>query len=328
MSCILFNRASYEMLIENSCLARTILNQFVNRQELDGEFFMSWSEWMFNLNAAAHRERYRNVTAEEVEEAGNNTEADDEFAEIKDWDDPVQLAALFGRIGYQCAEFAEYHPKRASVEMLNEIRARIAAEAQTPAYAAKVEQRRQEQRAQHNAQVAELTAKLRAKYPNAKPASAFKTTAARVAANMRTELKAKYPGVKFEIKSKSYSGGNSVTVRYTDGPAFAKVEAIVNRYESGSFNGLDDSYDYDHSAIGEAFDAVFGRVRHTFVERSYTPDAMRSAADLVSMRYSNETPMTVKVSDYDGHAYIETDWSRENQRHDIYALLHATDLRF
>lgn len=89
------------------------------------------------------------------------------------------------------------------------------------------------------------------------------------AKNMRIELKAAFPGIKFSVQSKSYSGGCSITVYWTDGPTTKQVEAIIDRYSAGSFDGMDDLYSYEHSAWTDAF----GSAKYVFATRDYS-DAM------------------------------------------------------
>lgn len=65
-------------------------------------------------------------------------------------------------------------------------------------------------------------------------------TCAETAKILRAELKAKYPGVKFSVRSKTYTGGASITVEWTDGP----VERSYNRHEyvtmpDGTYHNLD-----------------------------------------------------------------------------------------
>ena len=87
---------------------------------------------------------------------------------------------------------------------------------------------------------------------------------AKVAQNLRTELKRKFPGVKFSVTSSSFSGGNSITVHYEDGPAFDDVEGIVNRYQDSHADAESGDYwDYDPSAFNE----VFGGAKFTHLER-------------------------------------------------------------
>lgn len=57
MSCILFSRASYELLIEQSPLAVSVLRNFESRPEFTDDFVLSWAEW------------YRNTEPAEIEKA-------------------------------------------------------------------------------------------------------------------------------------------------------------------------------------------------------------------------------------------------------------------
>lgn len=52
------------------------------------------------------------------------------------------------------------------------------------------------------------------------------------AKEIRKELKIKFPGVKFSVRTKKYSGGSSISVSWTDFPTVAAVEEITNKYES------------------------------------------------------------------------------------------------
>lgn len=58
---------------------------------------------------------------------------------------------------------------------------------------------------------------------------------------IRRDLKVKFPGVKFSVRSAYFSQGSSVDVSYTDGPSKLSVLAIVNAYGGRGFNSSDDS---------------------------------------------------------------------------------------
>jgi hypothetical protein len=70
---------------------------------------------------------------------------------------------------------------------------------------------------------------------------------AAAAATIRKELKAAFPSVKFSVTSDSFSGGDSVDVRWTDGPTTGQVEKFSSKYQYGHFNGMDDIYEYTNS---------------------------------------------------------------------------------
>lgn len=57
---------------------------------------------------------------------------------------------------------------------------------------------------------------------------------------IRPFLKAAWPGVKFSVRSDSYSGGASIRVRWTDGPTTKQVDAVVKPFEGARFDGMID----------------------------------------------------------------------------------------
>lgn len=72
-------------------------------------------------------------------------------------------------------------------------------------------------------------------------------TVAQCAAAIRKDLKQAFPGIKFSVTSSSYSMGNSVSIRYVDGVLNNEVRDIVQKYQYGSFNGMEDIYEYTNS---------------------------------------------------------------------------------
>lgn len=68
-----------------------------------------------------------------------------------------------------------------------------------------------------------------------------------VAKLIRKQLKAKFPDVTFSVRSRSYAGGSSIDISYTDGPTCAEVTEITRQYSSKRFDGMQDlSYSVDH----------------------------------------------------------------------------------
>lgn len=61
---------------------------------------------------------------------------------------------------------------------------------------------------------------------------------------IRKELKANFPSIKFSVKSSSYAGGASISIRWTDGPARKAVEKITDKFAGARFDGMDDSTEY------------------------------------------------------------------------------------
>lgn len=138
---------------------------------------------------------------------------------------------------------------------------------------AKREQEGRERKLKVDAEVA----RLKALYPWAKPADKL-SPHARAAANIREELHRAYPGIKFSVKSQSYSGGDSVNVYWVMGPTEKEVDAIISKYKDGYFDGMQDMHIHDNSVEHAAVDAVLGSVKHVFGHREYTFDAESTVA--------------------------------------------------
>lgn len=62
------------------------------------------------------------------------------------------------------------------------------------------------------------------------------------AKKIRIELKKNFPGTKFSVTSSTFSMGSSVDVSWTDLPKQKEVDAILNKFQSGSFDGMQDMY--------------------------------------------------------------------------------------
>lgn len=121
---------------------------------------------------------------------------------------------------------------------------------------------------------AAAVAELVAKYPMLVTAAATKGGGLQAAAkNIRIELKAAFPAIKFSVKSSRFSMGDSIDVSWTDGPMTAQVEAIIKKYAAGSFNGMEDIYEYASSAWTNAF----GDAKYVHSQRSLSDAAVASA---------------------------------------------------
>ena len=96
--------------------------------------------------------------------------------------------------------------------------------------------------------------------------SSTKSDHALAAANIRRELKAAFPAIKFAIRSSSYTGGDSIDIRWHLGPTEKQVEAISNKYQEGSFNGMIDLYEYDND---RTWSKTYGGSKYIHTRREY-----------------------------------------------------------
>ena len=111
---------------------------------------------------------------------------------------------------------------------------------------------------------------------------------------LRQALREALPGVKFGVRSSSYSGGASINVTWTDGPNTQQVEAVTNTFKGGYFDGM---IDYKgsvyHKLDGE--DVRFG-ADFIFTHRDYSDEAVARAIDRVTKRFGGCEAIT--VADY------------------------------
>lgn len=135
--------------------------------------------------------------------------------------------------------------------------------------------------AQQQARAAAVAA-LRAQRPDLTPASVKGGPLIAAAKNMRFELSQAFPGVKFSVKSDRYSAGTLIDVCWTNGPTSKEVEKIINRYKSGSFDGITDSHEYSHSLWLDAF----GQAKSISTRRKYSDSAIEAAIQIVADKYS------------------------------------------
>ncbi len=101
------------------------------------------------------------------------------------------------------------------------------------------------------------------------------------AKNIRIELKRAYPVIKFSVRTDRYSGGTSINVDWTDGPTTGQVEEIAKKYSGGSFNGMEDIYEYSRDSWTDAF----GDAKYVFCNRADSTAAIESAIRTVFARY-------------------------------------------
>lgn len=140
--------------------------------------------------------------------------------------------------------------------------------------AKRMEQAEQERKAQREKAERKAMAEARKKYPYLKE----NARGAEVSANLRKELREVWPSVRFSVRYKSFSGGDEITVKYSDGPRVEDVKAIAYRYQDHSADHTGDYWDYTPNA----FNKVFGGVSFVFVERDFTPETIAKAAEVVA----------------------------------------------
>lgn len=126
-------------------------------------------------------------------------------------------------------------------------------------------------------------------------------TCAETAKLIRQALKEAFPGVKFSVRSSTYSGGASITVGWTDGPTSDQVDGIVKVFEGSYFDGMTDYKGLNYSAINGQ-EVRFG-ADFVFTNRKFSLAFLAATAQSVCEAYKLQ--MQLKVIDNGWGAYVE-----------------------
>jgi len=141
---------------------------------------------------------------------------------------------------------------------------------------AELETRRKEKSDKEEAQAKEeCRAAFLAAHPELAPVDPKKyDSLTKGSKNLRRELKDAFPKTKFSVRSRSYSGGDSIDVNWTDGPTTEAVEKISDKYQQGNFNGMEDIYEYSSTNV---WPDVFGGAKYVMTNRQYSNEAYLQA---------------------------------------------------
>jgi hypothetical protein len=123
----------------------------------------------------------------------------------------------------------------------------------------------------HAAAFAQAVDKLLEQYPWARSFAAEmtgKSTHATAAEAARRLLRHHFPGHAFTVRSESFSGGNSMSIKWTLGPTSKQVHEVVDGLKQGRFDGMTDYYENDHSPESDAYRKVFAaQIKYMDVSR-------------------------------------------------------------
>jgi hypothetical protein len=151
---------------------------------------------------------------------------------------------------------------------------------------------------------------------------------------VRAALKKGFPGVKFSVRSDTYSMGASIRVNWTDGPCTAAVRAITGQFSGSGFDGMIDMK-HSHSSwlmpdgtacvasdpgtsgsMGmhppvrnwmpdpEAKLVHFG-ADYVFTNRALSPALLNRVRDRLAAKGYPVEAVEVLTSDYDGSGYLK-----------------------
>jgi len=105
-----------------------------------------------------------------------------------------------------------------------------------------------------------------------------KNGAVQVTSNIRKELKARFAGVKFSVRKRSY---DSVSVIWMDGPTEEQVKAVTDKYKDSYFDGMQDM----SVSCVSPFNRIYGGVGYVFTDRDYSDGMKEKAVNMVAKKY-------------------------------------------
>jgi hypothetical protein len=128
------------------------------------------------------------------------------------------------------------------------------------------------------------------------------------AKDIRRDLKDAFPGVKFRVTAKTFSGGNSVNVHWTYGPSLKSVEKIVDPFQCGYFDGSEDLYHYVDTGKPNTAKWVicnrqipdFERIKEDFIRLSNYADPEKNFWNIQSLIHRILTNLSFPSDSYQG----------------------------
>jgi hypothetical protein len=98
--------------------------------------------------------------------------------------------------------------------------------------------------------------------------------AAAVAKNVRKDLRMNFGKFTFSVRK---SGASSLSVEWTDGPQEAQVKTLLQKFRNGSFNCMEDYYEFSESP----FHQIYGGVQYINLKRNLTDTVIEKAIEKV-----------------------------------------------
>ena len=109
-------------------------------------------------------------------------------------------------------------------------------------------------------------------------------TTAETAKLLRQALKERFPTTRFSVRSKTYSGGSSIDIEWTDGPTTTAVDALKAHFEGATFDGMIDLKSY-LPAVAHNGEVVKMGADFIFTHRRYTGPFLSRVVAEVGTRY-------------------------------------------
>jgi len=137
------------------------------------------------------------------------------------------------------------------------------------------------------------------------------------AKQIREELKTTFSETKFSVTASCFAGGDSVHIDWTNGVTCKQVKSFVDKYQYGSFDGMNDIYEYTNNRTD------ISQVKYVQCQRDFTEELV--------LRYFTQFQATLdgwenlKTLDQTSEELLKQ-WSTWTARNYIYRHLNTVDL--
>lgn len=138
--------------------------------------------------------------------------------------------------------------------------------------------------------------------------------------NIRILLKRNFPGVKFSVRMPYYG---SVCIAWEDGAPENAVIAVISCFKHGSFNGMNDCYEYNHSP----FNDLYGGVSYISTSRKKSDALIAKAIEQLRIKEEQTLPDGVTVEAYKrgNLLFIKRDGFNESYQAAISEIIESMD---
>lgn len=151
---------------------------------------------------------------------------------------------------------------------------------------------------------------------------------------IREILKVEFPGIKFSVRSKMYSGGSSIDIGWTDGPTAKQVSAYTGMFEGATFDGMIDLKSYVTITNEDGEEIHYG-ADFVFENREYSDALTQKVAERAAHYYGMDVPVMNEHGWYDRgvHNFPVCNSNLDNLADKIsqwrqYAVWEGSDIKF
>jgi len=147
---------------------------------------------------------------------------------------------------------------------------------------------------------------------------------------IRIVLKESFPGVKFSVKSSKYSGGASINIHYTDGPAPDLVDHAVDCFSGSYFDGMIDYQGSVYATLDDkpvrfGADFIFSNQKHSETNILYgvwafIDDWAKTGKSLINTPVADWGPAT--LCDYFKRGLLMNEYLTGVPSRDVHRLIH------